>query len=85
MEDFVEMNEKLIKLLNDDWSMFPHVRFSCAALLSGTVITNHNKATIVNCNEVYGRVKLVDEHHEGFIIKKGIVPAASLLPISTKL
>lgn len=86
MEDYIEMNEKMIKLLNDDWNTFPHVRFPCAALLSGMVITNHNKAIIVNCNEVYGRTKLVGEHHEGFIVKKGIVPASSLpLPTFTKL
>ncbi|KAG2220446.1 hypothetical protein INT45_004188 [Circinella minor] len=79
-EDFIEMNEKMTKRLNDDWSTFPHVRFACAALLSGMVIINHNKALIVNCNEVYGRTKSVDEHHEGFIIKKGIVPTSSLPP-----
>ncbi|KAI9468914.1 MAG: hypothetical protein EXX96DRAFT_465793, partial [Benjaminiella poitrasii] len=53
------MHEKMIKLLNNDWSTLPCVRISCAALLSEMVITNHNKAIIVNCVEVYGRTKPV--------------------------
>lgn len=49
------------------------VRFMCV-LLSGMVITNHDKAIIVNCNEIYGRTKSVDEHHEDFIIKGCLYP-----------
>lgn len=49
--------------------------------LSNHASKPHRQPNVYNLwNKVYGITKSVVEHHEGFIIEKGILPTSSLPP-----
>jgi hypothetical protein len=83
---YVEMNDEICELLNRDWQLSPHLRFSCAVIIAGCLLVNfrNGQAVIANTVEVYGRQKTVDIHHESFVDQKG-QPATTSLPPSIKM
>ncbi|ORE06800.1 hypothetical protein BCV72DRAFT_256168 [Rhizopus microsporus var. microsporus] len=60
----IELDEATSRLLNTDWSTFPHIKYACSVMLAGM-------ALLINCNEVYGRTRSIDIHRESFTIKMG--------------
>ncbi|KAF9958060.1 hypothetical protein BGZ72_000925 [Mortierella alpina] len=83
---FVELDEPLCELLNEDWRLQPQLQYACAQALAGSIFfnTRNNQAVINNTVEVYGRKVSVDSHRERFSSKKGVVSNSSLPPSSFK-
>ncbi|KAF9995673.1 hypothetical protein BGZ79_010608 [Entomortierella chlamydospora] len=79
---FIEMEQKFSELLNTDWVVRPQLRFVCPKIPAGSILLNtrNGEAVIVNCIEGYGRKKMIDAHHEPFLIKKGVATMTSLPP-----
>ncbi|PHZ10634.1 uncharacterized protein RHIMIDRAFT_32401 [Rhizopus microsporus ATCC 52813] len=74
----IELDEATSRLLNTDWSTFPHIKYACSVMLAGMVVIKGNKALLINCNEVYGRTRSIDIHRESFTIKMGVLPSTSI-------
>ncbi|KAI7903460.1 uncharacterized protein BX663DRAFT_506579 [Cokeromyces recurvatus] len=53
-------------ILHEDWVQGPHLRFACAQLLVGCILVDQEQILLVNCNEVYGRLRTLDAHYERF-------------------
>ncbi|KAI9481143.1 MAG: hypothetical protein EXX96DRAFT_634944 [Benjaminiella poitrasii] len=66
--DYFELDHNIAKFLNQNWSLFPNLRFACSRALVGAVFLNPstNKALFVNCIEIYGRRRSIDSHRESF-------------------
>ncbi|KAK3808892.1 MAG: hypothetical protein J3R72DRAFT_451033 [Linnemannia gamsii] len=81
---FVELDDPLSELLNEDWSLQPHLQYVCAQLLAGSIFLNTNNGQAIMCNtvEVYGRKPSVDAHRERVIVKKGVASKTSLPPFT---
>jgi hypothetical protein len=45
-EEFIEIDENISKMLNMDWSMAPHLKYVCSAMLAGMVVIKWNKAQL---------------------------------------
>ncbi|KAI9260386.1 hypothetical protein EDC94DRAFT_674112, partial [Helicostylum pulchrum] len=84
---FIELNDDMCKKLNDDWELYPQLKFFYARALTGSIIVNNNDntAALINMVEVYGRNKSVDAHHERYMdnSKTGI-QVSTLPPVVTK-
>jgi hypothetical protein len=85
---YIELDDDMCRLLNDDWELRPQMRFFCSRALAGSIVINNNNGTgiTVNALEVYGRSKSVDAHHERYHNNNnaGLPNTASLPPILTK-
>ncbi|KAI9252791.1 hypothetical protein EDC94DRAFT_485499, partial [Helicostylum pulchrum] len=84
---YIQLNAEICSLLNQDWGVRPHMKFSNSQLLANAIIYSNisKEIVLINTFEVYGRRKLTDSHRESFKIQKGQPPETSLpLPISTK-
>jgi hypothetical protein len=84
---FIELNDDMCELSNDDWKLRPQLRYFCARALEGSIIINNkdNTAVLVNTVEVYGRKKPTDAHHERYMSNnKPGLPSTTLPPIITK-
>ncbi|KAG0250800.1 hypothetical protein BGZ95_007078, partial [Linnemannia exigua] len=80
--EFVELNEPMCDLLNEDWEFRPQLRYACAQILAGSILLNCNsgQAVIVNTIEIYGRTRGVEAHRESFCIRKSVAIPTSLPP-----
>lgn len=65
-DTFTEITKNEIEILNEDWIQGDHLRLACAQLLAGCILVDNNQILLVNCNEVYGRLRTIDPHYERF-------------------
>ncbi|CAO3565325.1 unnamed protein product [Mortierella alpina] len=81
---FVELDEPMCELLNEDWRLQPQLQYACAQALASSIFynTRNGEAVMINTVEVYGRKITVDAHRERFSVKKGAVSRSSLPPPS---
>ncbi|KAG0275842.1 hypothetical protein BGZ97_010209, partial [Linnemannia gamsii] len=49
---YVEMNDEICELLNRDWQLSPHLRFSCAVIIAGCLLVNFRNGQAVIANTV---------------------------------
>ncbi|KAI7900041.1 uncharacterized protein BX663DRAFT_440175 [Cokeromyces recurvatus] len=72
----------MANFLNQDWSLFPNLRFVCSRALVGAIILDPsmNKALLVNCIEIYGHRRSIDSHRESFKTSNGHLTPSSLSP-----
>ncbi|CAO3633153.1 unnamed protein product [Cunninghamella echinulata] len=84
--NYIELDDTICTLLNDDWLFRPQMKYYSAQVLAGAILVNENngQATIINTVEVYGRTKTVDIHRESFGSQKGCSIASSLPPSKTR-
>ncbi|KAF9582548.1 hypothetical protein BGW38_000073 [Lunasporangiospora selenospora] len=71
--EYIELDDEICKLLNQNWRSSTHLRFSSAVILSGCIILNSKSghAIIANAVEMYGRESTVDIHHNSFGLRSG--------------
>ncbi|CEG84520.1 hypothetical protein RMATCC62417_18311 [Rhizopus microsporus] len=83
-EPYVELDCNLSACLNGDWTQTPSLRYLCAKIFEGMVFIEKNKALLVNCAEVYGRLPSTDVHYERTALKRNEAPLTSLPGINTR-
>ncbi|PHZ16159.1 uncharacterized protein RHIMIDRAFT_233761 [Rhizopus microsporus ATCC 52813] len=61
-QQYEELDDGMARFLNEDWSMFPQMRYACSRLLAGIILLNTStgKSVIVNSVEVFGRRRSLD-------------------------
>ncbi|SAM07889.1 hypothetical protein [Absidia glauca] len=81
-EPYIELNDELATFLNQDWSVYPNLRFACSRLLAGMLFLNTGtgKILVANSIEVYARDRNMDSHNETFKASKNKTPISSLPP-----
>lgn len=54
---YFELDETVSLLLNKDWIYEPHIKYACAQVLTGSIVTNsdNGKPMPVNTIEAYGK------------------------------
>lgn len=66
-ENYSEIDDETLSLLNNDWCLDTALRLICCKLLSGCILVNGKQILLVNCCEIYGRLPTADNHHERFL------------------
>lgn len=64
VDSFVPLDENHIDLLNTSWEKKQYLKFASAQLLAGSIIVTQREAILVNCLEVYSRIRSLDAHIE---------------------
>ncbi|CAO3669214.1 unnamed protein product [Umbelopsis vinacea] len=60
----IELTEAITELLDEDWMLYPQLRYVTAKLFSGAIMMEGTSAILVNCVEPYGRTKATESHYE---------------------
>ncbi|KAF7727540.1 hypothetical protein EC973_007413 [Apophysomyces ossiformis] len=63
-EKYVELTTHVVDLLNEDWLLYPQLRYVTSSIFAGAIMIEGNTALLINCVEPYGRLKAVDAHYE---------------------
>lgn len=86
-QKYVELTKDMCNFLNEDWSIFKSMRYTCTRCLAGSIIIDvySGRALLANCIEVYGRRRTLDDvHRESFQSKLGGSSFSSIPPVNTK-
>lgn len=83
---FIELDPETCKLLKDDWTIRPQMRYLSVQAMPGAIMLNeaNSNAVLLNCVEGYRRTSSVDAHRERFASIKGYTPQHSLPPPSSR-
>lgn len=65
-DNFQEIDEELLNLLNTDWGYKNSIRLAYYQMLSGCILVEGKQILLVNCNELHGRLPTLDRHRERF-------------------
>jgi hypothetical protein len=65
-EEYTELNQNQMDILNEDWVQGQHLRLACAQLLAGCILVDQEQILLVNCKEFYGKLRTLDPHYERF-------------------
>ena len=65
-EEYTELNQNQMDILNEDWVQGQHLRLACAQLLAGCILVVQEQILLVNCKEFYGKLRTLDPHYERF-------------------
>ncbi|KAG1170466.1 hypothetical protein G6F70_009072 [Rhizopus microsporus] len=60
----IELSQKHVHILNQDWLEYPQLRFCGSQLLAGAIIIEKQTSMLVNTVEPYARDPLPDAHYE---------------------
>ncbi|CAO3660823.1 unnamed protein product [Rhizopus stolonifer] len=60
----IELSQKNVHILNQDWLEYPQLRFCGSQLLAGAIIIEKPTSMLVNTVEPYARDPLLDAHYE---------------------
>ncbi|ORZ13136.1 hypothetical protein BCR42DRAFT_493213 [Absidia repens] len=61
---FEEINTDQVKILNEDWRLYPQLRYFGSQFLAGAIFIDGKQAIYVNTIEPYSRDSIVDAHYE---------------------
>ncbi|KAG0171259.1 hypothetical protein DFQ29_008925, partial [Apophysomyces sp. BC1021] len=61
---YKEMDNSISEFLNEEWQLFPQMRYVTSRMFSGAILFEGNKTLLINCAEVYGRQNTTDAHCE---------------------
>jgi hypothetical protein len=65
-QEYNEINDQCLSILNHDWTRKPHYRIACGQLLSGSILVEAKQILLINGVELYNRKCNIDPHHERF-------------------
>jgi hypothetical protein len=61
---FIGLTEAITDLLDEDWMLYPQLRYVTAMLFSGAIMMEDTSAILVNCVDPYGGTKATESHYE---------------------
>lgn len=59
----------MIESVNKDWAFFPQLRYAVSQLLAVAILVEQSSAILVNCIELYGRLKSTNTHYEQRLVE----------------
>ncbi|KAI9263008.1 hypothetical protein EDC94DRAFT_608046 [Helicostylum pulchrum] len=65
-QEYNEVNESVMEILNQDWKRKPYIRIACGQLLAGSILVEGNEVLLINCIELYNQNLSLDPHYEKF-------------------
>jgi hypothetical protein len=77
-QEYTEIDESCLEILNHDWSLRPYYRVASGQLLSSTILVERGQILLINGVELYCRDATAGPHHERFGSKFMIVSNPTL-------